>query len=124
MKPISLETLGRRVAVKRAEIGQGVRAASAAIGISPATLSRVENGRLPDLETFKRICDWLEVDPGEVLGSLVGSTVDKGVEQPAFGVHFRKPDAVEPETAKALAELILAASRAAGFQNPSTESDD
>ena len=29
---------------------------------------RVERGNLPDLDTFKKICQWLEVDPGQVLG--------------------------------------------------------
>lgn len=122
MTKISLETLGRRAAAKRAESGQGVRAASAAIGISPATLSRVESGRLPDLETFRLICHWLEIDPGEVLGSRTSAAASERSDQPIYGVHFRKPDAVEPETARALAELILVASRAAAIQNhPSDE---
>lgn len=32
----------------------GVRAAAGEIGISPATPSRVKNGRVPDLETLRR----------------------------------------------------------------------
>lgn len=30
-------------------------------GISIATISRIENGKTPDLLTFKKICDWLKV---------------------------------------------------------------
>jgi transcriptional regulator with XRE-family HTH domain len=30
-------------------------------GISSATLSRVEQGNLPDVETFIRLCNWLDV---------------------------------------------------------------
>lgn len=33
-----------------------------AIGISQATLSRIENGNIPDLETFKKIRDWIDMD--------------------------------------------------------------
>ncbi|MYK33314.1 MAG: helix-turn-helix transcriptional regulator, partial [Boseongicola sp. SB0670_bin_30] len=43
----SLESLGSLVSEKRGMVG--VRATAAVIGISPATLSRIENGHLPDL---------------------------------------------------------------------------
>jgi transcriptional regulator with XRE-family HTH domain len=29
-------------------------------GISPATLSRIEQGKIPDVDTFIRLCNWLE----------------------------------------------------------------
>ena len=32
------------------------------IGISKATLSRIERGSLPDIETFIKICNWLQVE--------------------------------------------------------------
>ena len=66
MPPPSLDTLGQLVADKRGR--HGLRATAANIGISPATLSRVENGHLPDLENFQKICRWLKVDPSAVLG--------------------------------------------------------
>lgn len=38
----------------------GLRELSSEIGISTATLSRIENGNFkPDLVTFKKILDWL-----------------------------------------------------------------
>lgn len=37
-----------------------LRAAAKEIGISPATLSRIENGNKPDIDSFCQICDWLE----------------------------------------------------------------
>ena len=40
---------------------KGLRDAAEDIGdISAATLSRVEQGKLPDVETFIRICKWLD----------------------------------------------------------------
>ncbi|RWQ69330.1 MAG: XRE family transcriptional regulator [Mesorhizobium sp.] len=100
-----LENLGRRVMEKRGT--QGIRAAAKDIGISHATLSRVERGFLPDLENYRKICNWLGVEPeGAALRSSGSPRSD--VAQ----VHFRKDPTTSPETAQALAELILAAQRA------------
>lgn len=42
----------------------GVRAAAGEIGdVSASTLSRVEKGNLPDLDTYLRLCRWLDVSP-------------------------------------------------------------
>jgi DNA-binding Xre family transcriptional regulator len=35
------------------------------IGISKATLSRIENLKTPDIETFGKICKWLETEPND-----------------------------------------------------------
>jgi transcriptional regulator with XRE-family HTH domain len=99
-----LENLGRRVVEKRG--AQGIRAAAKEIGLSHATLSRVERGFLPDLENYKKICKWLGVDleaPPKKKNSQAS-----GVAQ----VHFRKKPTTSPDTAHALAELILAAQKA------------
>ena len=98
-----LENLGRRVIEKRGE--QGIRAAAREIGISHATLSRVERGFLPDLENYKKICKWLGVD------TELAKPKDPEVAGVAR-VHFRKQPTTSPETALALAELILAAQKA------------
>lgn len=102
MNQISLETLIERVNTKKA--GAGIRDTAALIGISPATLSRVLRGNLPDLETFQKICAWVEVDPGEVLG-FRGPQSDA----PQVRVHFKKGATLRESTAKALADLILIA---------------
>jgi transcriptional regulator with XRE-family HTH domain len=45
---------------KRAE--KGLRAVADEIGgVSAATLSRIEQGKIPDVDTFIRICKWLNV---------------------------------------------------------------
>lgn len=79
------------------------------IGISPATLSRVERGKLPDLETFSKICRWLRIDPGEVLG--VKRQTQAGNREMTVSAHFRADKALSPDAAQALAEMILAAQR-------------
>src|SRR5882724_8815354 len=47
--------------------GRGIREVAKEIGISAATLTRVEGGRLPDIATFQKICSWLKVNPAEIL---------------------------------------------------------
>jgi len=100
----SLSTLGRLVGEKRGKVG--IRATAREIGLSPATLSRVENGHLPDLANFTKICRWLEVDPARVLG-FAPETLDR----PVAAVHFRTEATVSLPTAEALQELIIKAHR-------------
>jgi transcriptional regulator with XRE-family HTH domain len=86
----------------------GVRAAAGEIGISPATLSRIENGRVPDLETLKKVCAWLGVDPAVYLGGGVESQTRV---PPSVQVVFKKDRAVSVKTSRALGKLIQAAYR-------------
>lgn len=37
----------------------GMRECAKEIGISPATLSRIERGNMPDLITYAKVCKWL-----------------------------------------------------------------
>jgi len=105
MPKLTLQALGRKLMEKRE--GRGIREVAHEIGVSPATLSRVERGHLPDLETFGKVCKWLKLDPSEVLG-----VKSVAVATPKVAVHFRKDRALSPETAQALAKMILAAQRA------------
>jgi transcriptional regulator with XRE-family HTH domain len=103
--PLPIEELGRLIAAKRGS--RGVRSAAIDVGVSSATLSRVENGHMPDLETFAKICRWLDRDPREFLG-----LAEEAGHAPQAVVHFRKKKTVAAETAVALGELILAAQKA------------
>lgn len=103
---LRIEDLGRMILDKRGRLG--VRAAAEQVGISSATLSRVENGHLPDLQTFAKICRWLEVDPARFFGMSPSKPADK--ELPV--AHFRKKKTISKETAVSLGALILAAQRA------------
>ncbi len=107
---LPIEELGRLIAVKRG--GRGIRATAAEVGVSAATLSRVENAHMPDLETFAKICLWLDRDPREFLG--LG---ERAQQAPKAVVHFRKKKTVAAETAIALGELILAAQPAIQARN-------
>jgi transcriptional regulator with XRE-family HTH domain len=106
MAGVTLQTLGRLLAEQRGS--RGVREVAKEIGISHSTLSRVERGFLPDLDTFGKICKWLNVDPGEILG-VKPATENQTPE--VFG-HFKKDQTMSVSTAQALAQMILAAQQA------------
>lgn len=86
---------------------RGVRAAAAEAEISSATFSRVENGHMPDLETFAKICKWLGKDPREFLGFE-----REDASPPLAVVQFKKDRTISRDTAVALGELILSAQNA------------
>lgn len=102
---LNIGQLGALISEKRGTVG--IRATAKDIGISPATLSRVENGNVPDLATFAAICRWLGEDPNRFLGM----TPDKSTTE-AVTVHLRKKKTTSVDTAGHLAEMILTAQRA------------
>lgn len=105
---LKIDDFGRLLAAKRGS--RGVRAAALDAEVSPATFSRVENGHLPDLQTFAKLCKWLSRDPREFLGMQL--TTPAPADEPKTVVHFKKKRTITVETAKALGDLILAAQRA------------
>lgn len=106
MDSIKIGLLAKRIEEHRA--GKGIRAAASEVGVSPATLSRVENGRIPDLDTFSKICRWLEEDPAIYLGMREAGRPATHTAR----VHFKKGATIKPDSAKALGEMILAAQQA------------
>ena len=99
MSEITLQNIGPALRNKRGN--EGLRETTREIGISPATLSRVESGKLPDIETFKKICIWMKIDAGEVLG-----TVEKPKTQIPM-VHLKAKKNLNEKTVKALSEMII-----------------
>jgi len=84
----------------------GIRAAAAEIGISAATLSRIERGHVPDVNTLSKICAWLDVEPGRYLGA---PEQIKNHDDSALEIAFKKGQTFSPQTSKSLASLIMAA---------------
>jgi transcriptional regulator with XRE-family HTH domain len=91
--------------------GRGIREVSKEIGISPATLTRVEAGRLPDLLTFRKISEWLKVNPAELLGLSTQDDRTPAIVDfsPETAVHLKADQALPVGAAADLAELIVCA---------------
>lgn len=94
--------------------GRGIREVAREIGISPATLTRIEAGRLPDLLTFRRICEWLKINPAEILGIPTRQTSEHPAAERVpseAAVHLRADQALPQAAASDLAQLIVFAHR-------------
>lgn len=122
----TLGTLGALVKNKRGS--RKLREVAEEIGIGPATLMRIEAGRIPDLTTFGKICKWLDVDPGSFLGFEARNTLTvTSNPQPAMeslSAHLKVDQNPQPETIKALAKMILFAIKAQGTLSETTENGD
>ena len=105
MAKVTLENLGTIVRQKRGD--RGLRAVAAEIGTSAPTLSRIESGKMPDIQTFGKICRWLEIDPASLLGVAVDRQQTQEPEMAA--AHLRANREISVETAGALARAILRA---------------
>jgi transcriptional regulator with XRE-family HTH domain len=101
---LSPKSLGNLLQQKRGSMG--IRAAAGEIGVSAATLSRIENGRIPDLETLRKVCRWLGIDPAKYLGM---SPEARAGREASLQVVFKKDRTVSQATSKALGKLIVAA---------------
>lgn len=83
----------------------GLRATASEIGdISSATLSRIEQGKLPDVETFIKICKWLEVTTETF---IVSSPVQKKISsKEKILAHLRADRELDIETMRMLTQVI------------------
>lgn len=58
----------KRIKTKRIiELGKGLREVAAKTGVSFATLSRMENMATPEMESFLKVCHWLNNPPNDFL---------------------------------------------------------
>ena len=105
MPKISLENLGTIVRRKRGD--RGLRSVAAEIGVSAPTLSRIESGKMPDLQTFGKLCNWLQIDPASLLG--IGVQPEQAPDTGIAAAHLRANREISHETASALARLIVRA---------------
>lgn len=117
---INVVELGEYIKRKRQDDKLSLRQVAAATRVSPATLSRIENGvGTPDSATLARLASWLGIPLDRLMkGSLMTSAIE-GSEPIIYYPSESTPDIVEahlradpnlkPETAKALAELFRVA---------------
>lgn len=107
-KELNTKLLSMMVIKKRGKIG--LRATADMVDISMATLSRIENGKVPDVDTFLRLCKWLEVAPGKFSISTIGSSNndEAKIEKTKDVVisSLRADDSLDPKVMKALVEMV------------------
>lgn len=81
----------------------GLRTLANEISISASTLSRIEQGNLPDIDTYLKLCNWLEVSSEFFLIKKKDEELNsyKGVI-----AHLRADKTLPPTTAEALIQMI------------------
>ncbi|MHB1887390.1 MAG: helix-turn-helix domain-containing protein [Acidimicrobiales bacterium] len=100
--PDPLEALGPMVIQRRLDLGLSLREASAASGIPVATFSRIEQGRMPDLGTFRRVVEWLGVPPERFF-----STTERTESTPeAIAEHLNADPALGRDAADKIASIV------------------
>jgi hypothetical protein len=90
---------------------------------------RVEAGRVPDVETYAKLCDWLGVDAGSYLGikptpTNAATTADgPGPTHVVVSAHLKADRLPDPETVKALANMIMFAAKSQRQKSTLTDAD-
>ncbi|MBE2287483.1 MAG: helix-turn-helix transcriptional regulator [Prosthecobacter sp.] len=101
------------VLISKKRNGRPLREVAAEIGgVSAPTLSRIENGNVPDLETFMKLCRWLNVSPEDFQTDHAKKTSSTDITSPErICAYLRADRTLSPETAKALTTMIELAYR-------------
>lgn len=88
---------------------RGLREIAKEIGnVSPSTISRVENSKTPDMDTFLALCDWLGVPPSEFFKNTEDREPKKLNNLDDIAVQLLSNKDIDSEIANALSSLIRA----------------
>ncbi len=100
--PDPLADLGPLVSQRRFELKLSLREAADASGVPPATLSRIEQGRMPDLATFRRVVGWLGLPPERFFTST-----ERAESTPeAIAEHLMADPALPADAADKIASIV------------------
>lgn len=86
---------------------KGLRAISAEIGnVSISTLSRIEQGKIPNVDTFIKICSWLDASPNSFVLSA-DRHQDKLVSNKEVVIaHLRAEKELDADTVDMIVKLV------------------
>ncbi|MEM6612420.1 MAG: helix-turn-helix domain-containing protein [Cyanobacteria bacterium P01_C01_bin.72] len=116
----NIEKLASLVRSKRGS--RGLRETAKEIGnVSPSTISRVENGKTPDMDTFIALCNWLEVPSAELMKNTENEAELDTPE--AIEIQLRADKNLDPAIADALASLVKAAYKDLSQKNDVDDTD-
>lgn len=102
---LNTELLSSMMKAKRGS--QGLRAVAEEIGgISAATLSRVEQGNVPDVESFIRICNWLDVSTETFILMPDDKPREEATTKDVVVAHLRADRTLNKDAARTLIEVI------------------
>lgn len=100
---LNTELLSSTIKSKRGK--KGLRDTALEIDISSATLSRVELGNLPDVETFIKICKWLGVSTDTFVTGKKSTKTDLS-EKDKLVYQLRSSQELDADTISAMVGMI------------------
>jgi transcriptional regulator with XRE-family HTH domain len=100
MHSINIDALSEMIKSKRGE--QGLREVAKQTGVSVSTLSRVENGNLPDIDSYMKLCKWLEVS----IDFFTTPQKDTGSKKQLVVANLRADKTLPKELSEALIKMI------------------
>ena len=93
-------------AIKSKRAKKGLRETAEEIGnISAATLSRIEQGKLPDIETYIRICKWLNVSSDNFVSGKKSSLSELS-EKERIVYQLRSSRELDADTINAMVGMV------------------
>jgi len=104
MGNINANKLARMVALKRGE--RGLKEIAKKVSISIPTLSRVEQGRVPDLKTYLSLCKWLEVSADYFVEKGKSNNLKKTNPEKEIVHHLRADKTLPKDVSTALIKMI------------------
>ena len=114
---INIQALAEAILRRREQQKLTVRAAADQMeNVSSSTLSRIERGSLPDIDTYMMLCQWLGVSPAHFAINPTGSKVAKRespLSKEEIVVHLRADKLLNQQTRDALVTMIEVAYAAA-----------
>lgn len=103
MAEIALRELGAELKDYREENELSLRAVAGETGISASTLSRLERGHVPDLETVEALADFLGITVRTAAGSTDSGRLDAEGLSRQIRVHLRANKNLSEEAAREIA---------------------
>ncbi len=112
-KELNTDLLATMIRRKRGD--KGLRTIAEEIGdISAPTLSRIEAGNVPDVDTFLKLCRWLSMDPSTFaadLGEKSHTSSAKVSNRDIVITNLRADKTLDKKVVNALVEMIEVAYR-------------
>lgn len=100
----------RAVDAKRREAGVSWRELGRQLELSPSTFSRLSRGRRPDVETFVKVLDWLDLPADSFILSRSGvAGRPAGSSLPAIRAALRQDPRISEDDVRPLEDIIRVA---------------
>lgn len=100
----TLDTLKLADMLKSKRGNKGLRTIAAEIGsVSAPTLSRIEQGKVPDIDTFVNICKWLNVSTNFF---IIGQSNETATTHERVVAHLRAEKELNKDTVDMLIKMI------------------